>query len=89
MHDKYCSCKENLDQFKKNPERFAPQYNGYCAFALSRGDLADISPDAWEIVDGKLYLSFSLDIKNAWEHDKVNYIKKADRRWAEIEGRKL
>jgi YHS domain-containing protein len=83
------SCKENLEQFKMNPAKYAPQYKGYCAFALSRGDLADISPEAWEIVDGKLYLSFNLDIKNAWEQDKVNYIKKADRHWAEIEDKKI
>ena len=83
------SCKENLEQFKSNPAKYAPQYKGYCAFALSRGDLADISPDAWSIVDGKLYLNFNLDIKNAWEQDKFNYIKKADRRWAEIVGKKI
>ena len=83
------SCKENLEQFKSNPAKYAPQYKGYCAFALSRGDLADISPEAWAIVDGKLYLNFNLDINSAWEQDKVNYIKKADRHWAEIEGKKI
>ena len=77
------SCKENLELFKNNPEKYAPQYNGYCAFAMSRGDYAPSSPDAYTIINDKLYLTYNLDIKNAWLQDKVNYISMADRNWQE------
>ena len=75
------SCKENLELFKNNPARYAPQYDGYCAFAMSRGDYSRIDPDAYAIVDDKLYLTFDRDIRNTWLYDKENYIKKADRIW--------
>ena len=77
------SCKENLELFKYNPARYAPQYEGYCAFAMSRGDYSRIDPEAYAIVDDKLYLIFDRDIRNTWLHDKENYIKKADRIWQE------
>lgn len=75
------SCKENLELFKENPERYAPKYNGYCAFALSRNDFVGVNPEAWTIVNDKLYLTFNHDIMNAWLQDKRNYIAKADRNW--------
>ena len=75
------SCKENMERFKKNPERYAPQYNGYCAFGLSRNDFVEVNPEAWAIVNGKLYLTYNHDIRNAWLKDKRNYIAKADRNW--------
>ena len=75
------SCKENLELFKNNPARYAPQYDGYCAFAMSRGDYSRIDPEAYAIVDDKLYLTFDRDIRNTWLYDKENYIKKADRIW--------
>ena len=75
------SCKENMELFKKSPAQYAPQYNGYCAFGLSRNDCVDVNPEAWAIVDGKLYLVFNHDIMNAWLQDKENYIAKADRNW--------
>lgn len=75
------SCKENLDLFKSDPAKFVPQYNGYCAFAMSRGDYARINPEAYAIVDDKLYLTYNRDIKSAWLRDKENYISKADRNW--------
>ena len=75
------SSQENMELFKKNPGQYAPQYNGYCAFAQSRNDCVAVNPEAWAIVDGKLYLTYNLDIKNAWIQDKENYIVKADRNW--------
>ena len=75
------SCRENMELFKSNPAKYAPQYNGYCAFALSRNDYADVNPAAWSIVNDKLYLTYNLDIKNAWLQDKKHYIAKADRNW--------
>ena len=58
-----------------------PQFNGYCAFALSRNYYINGNIESWAIVDGKLYLTYNLDIRNAWIQDKENYIAKADMNW--------
>ena len=52
---------------RAEPERFAPQFGGYCAWAVSRGYTADIDPEAWRIVDGKLYLNYSKRVQKMWE----------------------
>jgi hypothetical protein len=75
------SSHENMELFKKDPEQYTPQYNGYCAFAQSRNKCVEVNPVAWAIVDGKLYFTYNLSIKNAWLQDKENYIAKADRNW--------
>jgi YHS domain-containing protein len=69
---------ENRQAFISNPETYAPQYGGYCAYGWSRGYAAPTEPDAWTIVDGKLYLNYNLDVKAEWEKDKEGYIRKAD-----------
>ncbi len=71
---------ENLDKFKSNPEKYTPQYGGFCAYAIADGTV-DIDPQAWKIVDGKLYLNYSKDVQKKWEADQANYIKKGDEMW--------
>ena len=51
---------------------------------MSRGTTADIDPNAWEIVDGKLYLNLNMDIQRTWTQDKINNIKKADTNWPQL-----
>ena len=75
------SSQENLELFKKDPAQYAPQYNGYCAFAQSRNKCVEVNPEAFAIVDDKLYFTYNHSIKNAWLQDKENYIAKADRNW--------
>jgi hypothetical protein len=72
---------ENRDKFKASPEQYAPQYGGYCAYAVSQGRTAPIDPDAWRIVDGKLYLNYSKGVQKKWEQDRAGYIQKADQNW--------
>lgn len=72
---------ENRDRFRMNPEKYAPQYGGYCAYAVSRGYTASIDPEAWKIVDGKLYLNYSKSIQSTWEEDVPGNIQKADKNW--------
>jgi YHS domain-containing protein len=78
------STPEHRDLFIKNPEKYAPKYGGYCAYAVSQGTTADIDPDAWNIVDGRLYLNLSKRIKDKWSQDIPGYIKKADEKWPKI-----
>jgi len=75
------SSAENLAAFKANPEKYAPQYGGYCAYAVSEGYTAKIEPEAWSIVDGKLYLNYSLGVRSLWAKNKQERIKKADANW--------
>ena len=60
---------KNRDLFKANPGKYAPQFGGWCAFAVSRGYTASIDPEAWSIVGGKLYLNYSLSVRDQWSED--------------------
>lgn len=75
------SSAENRDLFAADPERYAPQYGGYCAYAVSQGARAGIDPEAWKIVDDKLYLNLNKSIQKRWEGKQADYIVKADENW--------
>ncbi|PKQ13210.1 MAG: YHS domain protein [Alphaproteobacteria bacterium HGW-Alphaproteobacteria-1] len=76
---------ENRDRFAVEPERYAPQYGGFCAWAVAeKGKLYSTQPGNWSIVDGKLYLNFNDDIQARWETDIPGFIMAGDRRWPEI-----
>lgn len=72
---------QNRMAFLKEPERYAPQYGGYCAYAVGNGYTASIDPKAWRIVDGKLYLNYSRSVQKKWEAERADYIAKADANW--------
>ena len=72
---------ENRDLFAENPEMYAPQYGGYCAWAVSRGYTARIDPDAWSIYEGKLYLNYSLRIRRQWSADIPGNVALGDANW--------
>ncbi|MEM7793300.1 MAG: YHS domain-containing (seleno)protein [Cyanobacteria bacterium P01_C01_bin.118] len=74
----------NKELFASNPEVYAPQYGGYCAKALSEGNMASTVPEAWEIVDGKLYLNYSPAVQQEWQADVPGNIAKADTKWPNI-----
>jgi YHS domain-containing protein len=78
------SSSENLQRFKQQPEAYAPQYGGYCAYAVSKGATASILPEAWTIVDGKLYLNYNPGIKQRWQQDTAGNISAADRNWPAV-----
>ena len=69
------------DEFSRTPDRFAPQFGGYCAWAVSRGYTADVDPHAWRIVDGKLYLNYSKRVQRMWEQDVAANIEKGRNNW--------
>lgn len=80
----YFSTSQNRDMFAENPEKYAPQYGGYCAYAVSKGETAPTDPNAWTIVDGKLYLNFSKEVQKLWSQDIPGNIAKADRNWPAV-----
>ncbi|MDI5923005.1 YHS domain-containing (seleno)protein [Halomonas sp. LR5S13] len=75
---------EHRDRFEADPEAYAPQYGGWCAWAAARGEAASTVPEAWKIVDDKLYLNYSRFIQWRWERDIPGYIKAADAHWPNI-----
>jgi YHS domain-containing protein len=72
---------ENLKRFKADPEKYLPQYGGYCAYAMSLDRIADIDPHRWAIVGGKLYLNNDFLAQNLWSLNKSGNIASADRNW--------
>jgi YHS domain-containing protein len=72
---------EHLEKFKADPEAYAPQYGGYCAWAVSQDYTAPGSPKAWKIVDGKLYLNYNEKVQADWEKDIPGFIAKANENW--------
>jgi YHS domain-containing protein len=73
--------KENLALFLSNPERYLPQYGGYCAWAVSRGYPAKGDPHHWSLEDGKRYLNYNADVKKNWARDIPGNIEKGNANW--------
>ena len=80
----YFSSQQNLNDFKANPEIFAPQFGGYCAYGMAEGHKASTSPDAWTVLDNKLYLNYNKSVKELWDKDRPGYIEKANRNWPTV-----
>lgn len=76
-----------MEAFEMNPEAYAPQYGGYCAYAVSRGYTATTDPDAWTLHDGKLYLNYSKPVRLLWSSDIPGNIAKGDENWPAVLGR--
>lgn len=77
----YFSSAANAATFKKDPAKFAPQYGGHCAWAVSRGSLAPGNPMNFKLVDGKLYLNFNDNVQKTWLSDIPGFISKAEDKW--------
>jgi YHS domain-containing protein len=71
----------NRDAFAKAPENYAPQFGGYCAWAVSRNYTADIDPNAFAVVNGKLYVNYSTTVQVRWRIDRDGNITKAEGHW--------
>ncbi len=72
---------DNLAAFKAEPAKYAPQYGGYCAWAVSQNYTARGNPNNWMIVEGKLYLNYNDEIQKRWEADIPGFIAAADKNW--------
>jgi YHS domain-containing protein len=75
---------ENLAAFRQAPERYAPQFGGYCAYAVASGYTAKTTPEAWHVADGKLYLNFDESVRENWLKDKANFIVAAEKNWPAV-----
>ena len=75
---------DNLAAFKADPAKYAPQYGGYCAWAVSQGYTAKGDADNWAIVDGKLYLNYNKKVQDTWNEDRAGFIASADQEWPTV-----
>lgn len=72
---------ENRKLFRDDPERYSPQYGGFCAYAMSNGLVVSTDPQAWKIEGGKLYLNYSPGVRKTWLKDVPGYVARADAKW--------
>lgn len=75
------SSQANLDAFKADPTRYTPQFGGFCAYGVSENHKSPTDPNAWTIVDDKLYLNYNKKVKELWSKDIPTRIKKANENW--------
>ena len=78
------SSAENLALFEAEPERYAPAYGGYCAWAVSQGYTAKGDPKVWAIVDGRLFVNYNADVQATWNEDRPGFITAADDNWPTV-----
>ena len=84
----YFASGENKAAFDTNPAKYEPQFGGFCAWAVSRGYTASIDPNAFQIVNGRLLLQYSLKVRKDFSADTEGNLKKADANWPSIIERK-
>jgi YHS domain-containing protein len=76
---------DHREMFEANPEKYAPQYGGFCSWGAANGKLFDVDPaNGWTIVDGKLYLNFNADLNKTFTKDAAKFIPKADKNWESL-----
>jgi YHS domain-containing protein len=84
----YFSSQANLNEFKANPEKYAPQYGGYCAYGTADGHKAPIKVHTWTVVNDKLYFNYNQDVKKLWNKNQKELILKADKNWPTVKKEK-
>lgn len=76
---------DNRAKFLADPQAYAPQFNGFCAFGAAGGYKAKSDPAAYSVVDGKLYLNYNADVRSKWSKDTGGFIRKAENQWSTVE----
>jgi YHS domain-containing protein len=77
----YFSSEENKKAFVSDPEKYAPQFGGYCAYGVSQNHKSPTEIDTWTMVDGKLYFNYNNEVKQLWLKDQSNLIQLANKNW--------
>ena len=77
----YFASAKTMEAFEMNPAAYAPQYGGYCAYAMSKGSVAPTAPEAFTVTDGRLYLTYSTEVRAIWSEDIAANVARADSHW--------
>ncbi len=75
---------ENRDRFVAEPTKYAPQFGGYCAWAVAHGYVYDADPEVWRISEGKLYLNFDQEVQAKWSQDIPGWVAHAEENWPKL-----
>ncbi len=78
------SSQENRHKFVAAPEKYAPQFGGFCALGTANGYKVKTEPDAFKVVDGKLYFNYNRKVLEMWTQDQAGYIRRANENWPEV-----
>jgi len=77
----FFSSDKNRNLFLKAPDKYAPQYGGYCAYGVSENHMSPTDPQAFTVFDNKLYLNYNLEVRKMWLKDREARIQKANQNW--------
>lgn len=80
----YFASAEHRDMFASDPERYAPQFGGYCAYAVSQGGTAPVNPDLFTIHNDRLYLNLSESVQRRWLRDIERFIRLGEANWPDV-----
>ena len=75
---------QSRDRFKLDPAKYAPQFGGYCAWAVAEGYTAKGDPEAWTVHDGKLYLNYNKKVQANWEKNIPGNVQRGDANWPRL-----
>ncbi len=75
------------DAFIADPNKYAPQYGGHCAYGLAKGHLVTADPQIWKVIGGKLYVNYDSDVQKSWEKKTAQYIVDANAEWQKLGGK--
>lgn len=78
------SSEDHKKEFLKNPEKFSPKYNGFCAFGLAGGYKAKTEPEAYSVVNGELYFNYDISVQKKWLQNRNSFIEKANANWPSV-----
>lgn len=81
----YFANAENVEEFKKSPEKFEPAYGGWCAYTVAlNGERVKVNPVTYKIIDGKLHLFYNYNSDNRltkWNQDEKKFRTAANKNW--------
>jgi YHS domain-containing protein len=80
----YFASEANRRAFMQTPDKYAPQFGGFCAYGTAQGYKVSTQPDAFTIVKDKLYLNHNLNVRQIWEKDVPGNITRAEQKWPEV-----
>lgn len=78
------SSEKNLNLFKSNPELYAPQFGGYCAYGTAGNHKAPTQTETWTIINNKLYFNYNQSVKQKWISNQDSLIKQAENHWIKL-----
>lgn len=81
----YFASEANRRAFMEAPEKYAPQFGGYCAYGTSQGYKVSTQPDAFAVVKDKLYLNYNKKVQEIWRQDVPGNIERAEKNWPEVQ----